>query len=52
MHTPRSPKQYRLPACLPAADYPRLPRDLERLPLLSVPARVRPLAVSILDGMH
>jgi hypothetical protein len=50
MHAPHSPKQNRLLAYLPAADYQRVVPDLVLMPICPAPARVQLLAVSIQDG--
>jgi hypothetical protein len=52
MHVPHAPKQNRLLACLSAEDYQRLLPDPELKPIRPLPARVRPLAVAIQDGMR
>jgi hypothetical protein len=52
MQAPHCAKQHRLLAYLPAADYQRLLRDLEFIPIRPLPARSHPLAVSIQDGIR
>jgi hypothetical protein len=49
-HSPKSAKQNRLLACLPARDC--LLPDLELIPIRPLPAQVHPLAVSTQDGMR